>query len=324
MHDLNEIIKPVSGDIEKVKEAFSDLLKSPVKIISIISKHLVRQRGKGIRPILVILCSRICDEPTSESYKAAALIEMLHNASLIHDDVVDDTTVRRGGPTLNAIWKNRITVLMGDYILARSLTTAVELKSLKAIDILSEASARMSQGEIAQLINSRKKEITEEEYLQIIGDKTAALISACCQLGALSVSAPQQKVESLKIFGEKIGMAFQIKDDLLDIDGVERLFGKRRGTDLRNGKVTLPLIYALEQVNNSERKRILKKVKKKASRTDVRSIVRFIREQGGMEYAINTAETLLEEARNELRDFPDSEYKNSLLSLTEYIVNRQK
>lgn len=324
LQDLNEIIHPIVEDLQKVKDAFEELLHSPVKVINLIAGHLVRQRGKGLRPILVILSARICKDPTPETYNAAALIEMLHNATLIHDDVVDDSTVRRGGPALHTIWKNRISVLIGDYILARSLTTAVKLKNLEAIEILSESSARMSQGEISQLMNSRKKDITKEEYFQVIGDKTAALISACCQLGAISVSASHDKVEILKRFGEKIGLAFQIKDDLLDIEGEERLIGKRRGADLKNGKVTLPLIYALEQVNNSLRSKILKKVKKKARRTDVKFIIQFIRENGGFEYATKTAEEYIEEAQEELCNFPESEYKTALLNLTKYIVQRKR
>jgi len=322
--DLNEIIKPVEVDLEAAKKTFADLLKSPVRLINIIAKHMVRQRGKYLRPVLVILSGRMCSEPTPETYKAAALVEMLHNATLIHDDVIDDSTLRRGGPTLNAIWKNRISVLMGDYILARSLTTAVGLKSLEAINILSESSARMSQGEILQLVISKKKYITEEEYFQIIGDKTAALISACCQLGALSVSASPEQVEVLKNFGEKLGLAFQIKDDLLDIDGEEKVFGKKRGIDLKNGKVTLPLIHALKQVENKQRNKIMKKVKKKSLRKDIRSVIQFIREQGGIEYAMSKAKKLAEDARNELSLFPNSEYKTAMIDLTQYTVNRKQ
>ena len=182
----------------------------------------------------------------------------------------------------------------------------------------------MSQGEIAQLMKSRKKDVTEEEYFKIISDKTAALISACTRLGALSVSANKTQVEALHVFGEKIGLAFQIKDDLLDIEGEEKLFGKKRGTDLKNGKVTLPLIFALKQVNGSLRNKIIKKVKKKASRTDVKAIIRFIQEQGGIQYAAETAERLAREAQEELSVFESSEYKTSMLNLAEYMVHRKK
>jgi len=322
--DLNEIIKPVAVDLETAQKTFADLLKSPIRIINIIAKHMMRQQGKCLRPVLVLLSSRIFSEPTPETYKAAALVEMLHNATLIHDDVIDDSTVRRGRPTLNAIWKNKISVLMGDYILARSLTVAVGLKSLEAINILSESSTRMSQGEIAQLVISEKKHVTEEEYFQIIGDKTAALISACCQLGALTVSAPPEKVEVFKNFGEKLGLAFQIKDDLLDIYGEEKVFGKTRGIDLKNGKVTLPLIHALKQVENKQQNKIMKKVKKRVPRKELHSIIQFIREQGGIQYAMNKAKKLAEDARNELSLFPDSVYKTALIELSQYIVNRKQ
>ncbi len=324
MKNLEKIIRPVAGDMETVRETIGELLHSSVRVINAIAGYIFRQKGKRLRPLLVILSGRICNELTPETYKAAALVEMLHNATLIHDDVVDESTVRRGVPTIYSIWKNRISVLMGDYILARSLTTAVQLNSLEAIDILSESSARMSQGEISQLMKSRKNDVTEDEYFQIIGDKTAALISACTRLGALSVSANKNQIEALHVFGEKIGIAFQIKDDLLDIEGEEKLFGKKRGTDLKNGKVTLPLIFALKQVNGSVRKKMIKKVKKKASRTDVKAIILFIKEQGGIQYAAETAEKLVSEARKELSVFEDSDYKTSLLDLADYMVQRKK
>ncbi len=307
-----------------MKQVFYNLLQSEVKIINIIAKHYVRQKGKWFRPVLVLLSGRLCGELTAESYKAAALIEMLHNATLIHDDVVDDATVRRGGPSLNSIWKNKIPVLMGDYILARSLTTASELESLKAIEILSSTSARMSQGEISQLVKSRKKDITEEEYFQIISDKTAALISACCQLGGITVTKDIEKIAALESFGEKLGLAFQIKDDLLDFQGEEKVFGKKKGTDIKNGKITLPLIHALKQVDRSKKYRVIRKVKKKANRSDVKSVIQFIFDNGGVEYSQNKAESIIKEAKNALEVFPDSVYKKALLELSDYVLNRNK
>ena len=324
MHSLNEIIRPVAGDMVTVKETIAELLHSPVRLINIIANHLIKQKGKMLRPLLVLLAGRVCSELTPETFRAAALVEMLHNATLIHDDVVDESTVRRGGPTISAIWKNKISVLMGDYLLARSLTTAVKLNSLVAINILSESSARMSQGEIAQLIKSRKKDLSEEDYFQIIGDKTAALISASMQLGAISVSASQEQEEKLKLFGEKIGLAFQIQDDLLDIEGEEKVFGKKRGTDIKNGKITLPLIYALKQVGNSQRGSIIKKVKKNPSKSDIKTIIHFIKDNGGVQYASEKAAHLAKEACAELSDFDNSDYKTSLLNVTDYMINRSK
>ncbi len=321
---LSEIIKPVESDLEEFSKVFPTLLKSHVRVINIIARHMVRQRGKRVRPLLVILSARICGEPRQNTYKAAALIEMLHNATLIHDDVVDEANIRRGGPTLKAIWKNKTSVLMGDYILARSLTTASQLNDLKVIGTLSEASARMSQGEINQMVKSKRKDITEEEYFQIIGDKTAALISASCQLGAISVEADAEKTAIMKNFGEKTGLAFQIKDDLLDFQGEEKLFGKKKGTDLRDGKITLPLIFALRQVKKREQNRILKCVKKKASGEDIRTVIRFINEHGGIQYAQEKAGIEVREAVDSLSVFPDSEYKRSLIALTDYFINRDK
>jgi len=321
---LSDITRLVDGDLEEFRSVFSQLLQSPVRLINIIARHMVRQRGKRIRPLLVILSSRLCGTPTQDTYKTAAIVEMLHNATLIHDDVVDSAGVRRGGPTLNAIWKNKVSVLMGDYILARSLVSAAEMNNLQVIEILSNASARLSQGEINQLVRNRKRHITEEDYMEIIGDKTAALISACCQLGAVSVGAEPDKAARLKDFGEKIGMAFQIRDDLLDIEGDERIFGKRRGTDLRDGKVTLPLIHALKRAPRREQSSIMKRVKKKPSGADIRRVIAFIRDKGGVAYAAERAEGLLEEARAELDIFPDSDYKAAMLTLSDFFVNRKR
>lgn len=324
MVELDIITAPIEDDLQAFKEIFASLLKSPVRLINIVASHMVRQRGKRIRPVLVLLTGRLCGNPSQDTFKAAALVEMLHNATLIHDDVVDSASVRRGGPTLNSVWKNKISVLMGDYILAKSLITAAEMKDIKVIDILSNASARMSQGEINQLVKNKQKEISEEDYFDIIGDKTAALISACCQLGAVSVNADEKNRERLKNFGEKIGLAFQIRDDLLDLIGIEKIFGKKKGADLKDGKITLPLIHALKQAGRFEKSRILKRVKKNPSSDDIRKITTFIKEKGGIEYAEKKALNLLEEAKAELNSFPDSEYKASLYNLSEYFVKRTK
>lgn len=323
MQDLDEIIDPIKPDLDKVKEVFYELLDSRVTIINIIARHLVKQKGKWVRPILVILSARICGNITKESYLSAALIEMLHNATLIHDDVVDDATIRRGGPSLNSIWKNKITVLMGDYILAKSLSAAAQLKSLEAIDVLSNTSARMSRGEISQLIKSRKKDLTEAEYFEIIGDKTAALLSACCHLGGLTVTDDRNQIDALKNFGENLGLAFQIKDDILDIKGEEKVLGKKKGNDLKNGKITLPLIHSLSNVNGSLRRKVIRKVKKKGNRKDIKFLLNFIEENGGLEYSQNKADELTQTALAGLNIFPDSEYKDSLIKLSNFIVKRQ-
>ncbi|MFC1730455.1 polyprenyl synthetase family protein [candidate division KSB1 bacterium] len=324
MTALDDIFKLIESDLETFNSVFPRLLKSHVRIVNIIARHMVRQRGKRVRPALVIFSARMCGEPSENTYKAAALIEMLHNATLIHDDVVDDASVRRGGPTLNAIWKNKISVLMGDYILARSLITAAELQDLRVIAVLSNASARLSQGELNQLVKSRNKKIDEQDYFQIIGDKTAALFSASCELGAVSAGADPQKIAALKEFGEKIGLAFQIKDDLLDFEGDEKLFGKRKGTDLRDGKITLPLIHALGQVDGKDKKRILKKVKKKATGEDISAVIGFMKDNGGMDYAARKADELVKNACGSLDIFPDSEYKRAMISLTQFFINRKK
>jgi len=321
---LEDIFEPIQDDLDKFSDIFAELLKSRVRVINIIARHMARQRGKRVRPALVLLSAHLCGEPDERTYRSAALIEMLHNATLIHDDVVDDSYMRRGGPTINAIWKNKVSVLMGDYFLARSLIAAADMKDPRIIDILSEASARMSQGEIDQMIRSRRKDIDEESYYKIIGDKTAALISASCQLGVISVGAPPEKLAVLKEFGEKIGLAFQIKDDMLDFQGEEKLFGKKKGTDLRDGKITLPLIHALKQIGRNGQQNILKLVKKKATGEDIRTVIRFVYQNKGLAYSAEKARQLIEEACGLLDDFPDSRHKNSIVALSRYFVNRQK
>lgn len=320
MNTVEDIISPIAGDLERVEDEFSRLLKSSFPLVTGIAKHINIQRGKRLRPMLVLLSGRLCGELVPETYKAAALLELLHNATLIHDDVVDDAAIRRGNPTLNAVWKNKISVLIGDYILARLLTTALELGNLPIIKLLAETSVRMSQGEIAQLASSQKKYMTEKEYITIIKNKTASLISASCQLGALTVSASKKQVNPLKKFGEKIGLAFQIRDDVLDIDGDETVLGKQRGTDLKNGKITLPLLYTLSRVEPARREAVLKQV----CNEQIGAVIRFIHTNGGIAYAQQYAVKYVKEAKDLLNIFPDSVYKTALLQLSDYIVYRDR
>ncbi len=322
--ELSEILHPVKEDIEKTKSVFYELLESQVRVINIIAKFFVKQRGKWLRPALVLLSARLCGKAAPESYKAAALIEMLHNATLIHDDVVDDARIRRGVPSLNAVWKTKIPILLGDYILAKSLAAASQLNSLKAIDVLSNTSARMSQGEISQLIKNRKSFLEEEDYFQIISDKTAALISACCQLGGVTSKADDTQLKALDNYGENLGLAFQIKDDLLDFQGDEKLFGKKKGTDIKNGKMTLPLIYAISNTEKRERNKVIKRVKKNTSDKDVKYVIDFVENNGGIEYAEQKAVDLINKAKKELDIFPESIYKNSMIELTQFVINRNR
>ena len=335
MYSLEEIISPINDELKRVEKEFSRLLQTSFQLITGITGHLNLQPGKRLRPILVLLGGYICGRITPKTYKAAALLEMLHNATLIHDDVVDDAPLRRGNPTFNTLLKNKISVLIGDYILARLLLAMVELNNLRAIKLLAETSVRMTRGEIAQLISpayAGNNIITETEYIHIISDKTASLISASCQLGALMASASDEQIAALKNYGEKIGQAFQIRDDILDIEGTEEVLGKQKGADIKNGKLTLPLLYALNTAPSSQKNKMVRIIsrrkrslrEKKNGPTDIEEVLHFINKSGGTAYARQYALRLSEEAKEELAVFPDSVYKMVLVQLSDYIVHREK
>ena len=241
---LKQITAPILDDIKIFQQEFENALKSEVRLINSITKYMIRNRGKNIRPILTILSARLCGEPTLNSYRAAAMMELLHIATLIHDDVVDDATMRRGNPSINQVWKNKISVLMGDFILSKALINMIGIKDFDALEQISKTAEKLSAGEILQIEKSITKSMTEDVYFDIINQKTASLIATSCELGAITTSKTDQDRKATFNFGQNLGMAFQIKDDLFDLLGKESDTGKNSGGDVKRNLMTLPLIYS--------------------------------------------------------------------------------
>ncbi|SVD30343.1 uncharacterized protein METZ01_LOCUS383197, partial [marine metagenome] len=253
---LKQITAPIIDDIKVFKMEFKNALKSEVKLINIISKYMIRNRGKNIRPILTILSARLCGQPTTNSYRAAAMMELLHIATLIHDDVVDDANLRRGKPSINRVWKNRVAVLMGDFIISKALINMIGLKDFDALKIISDTTEKLCAGEILQMEKSLTRRMTKKIYFEMINQKTASLIATSCELGAITTSKITQDRLATFQFGENLGMAFQIKDDLFDLLGAEYETGKDSGGDVKKNMMTLPLIYSYDIMPKLERRRL--------------------------------------------------------------------
>ena len=325
MHPLiRDIKKSLNSEFEQYKENLTFILKSDVAIIDNIAKYIVRHKGKGLRPLLVILSSKLAGEPNKNTYIVATLIEILHTATLVHDDVVDNSSIRRNFPAINAIWKNKVSVLMGDYLLAKSLISATETGSMEIMNLLAETSKRLSQGELFQIEKSRKLDITEKEYFKLISDKTAALISACTELGAITVKTSPEKQQALKQYGENLGIAFQIKDDILDYEGKLKIIGKPVGGDIKEKKITLPLIIAMKNAKTSEKKNIIKMLKKGAGGKDVQTVITFSMEKGGLSGAKESMEHYAVNAKKNLDIFSESIEKENAYKFVDYVIGRNK
>jgi len=321
---VDKIKKILKEDIDKYKKTFSLIMSSDVALVDKIAKYIVRHKGKGLRPLLVLMSARLSGGANENTYTLASVVELLHTASLVHDDVVDDANVRRGFPSINAMWKNKISVLMGDYLLAKSLIGATESGKLEYMNVLANTSRRLSKGELLQIEKSRKLDITEKEYFKIVSDKTAALISACCELGALSVDANDEKLHAMKQYGENLGIAFQIKDDLLDYEGNQNIVGKPIGADLKEKKITLPLLLSFKVAPAAEKKFIIKILKKGASNHDVKRIIEFCKTHDGITNAAVTAQSFADKAKSNLKIFPDNEYKEAAENFVDYVLSRKK
>jgi len=324
---LRHISVPIRHHLGPFDEVFDRSIRSSIPLVDLVAKYIIRRKGKKVRPVLVLLSADLCGTINEQSYRGAALVEILHTATLIHDDVIDEADVRRGFPSINAIWKNKISILMGDYLLARGLLLCLDNDDFRFLKITSTAVKRMSEGEIHQIQKSRQLDIDEPTYLRIIGDKTASLLSTCCEIGAASTSPDTEVHEKLRRYGEEVGLAFQIKDDLLDYTGRRSVTGKPTGLDLGHKKLSLPLIYSLEQATRKEAKEILSIVKnggKKISRTDIQSVLSFVEERGGLDYAARRAGEYSASAKSMLTGFPDSASKESLLAFADFVVTRDK
>jgi len=303
---------------------FGRTMKSEIPLLKIILNYIFRRKGKQMRPLLVFLSARlngIIGEPT---FVAATFIELLHTASLVHDDVVDDASERRGALSINALWNSKIAVLVGDYMLSSGLLISIEKNRFDMLEIVSEAVKSMTEGELLQLQKARKLNIKEEDYIKIIKSKTAALLSACTACGAKSVTDDPEVIQLMKDFGENVGIAFQIRDDLLDYQG-NGLTGKAHGNDIKERKITMPLIHVLEQSQNSIKKHILGIVrKKKKTRQEITEVINFVYENGGIEYTELKMNQYRDKALAILDSYPDSEVKDSLKAFVHYTTARDK
>jgi octaprenyl-diphosphate synthase len=319
-----DILKPFKSDIATFQDYFKKSMKSNLRIVDEVAKYLVRHKGKQLRPMMVIVSARTLSEPSEGSYLAAVVVELLHTATLVHDDVVDDAEIRRGFHTINKIWRNKISILMGDYLLAKSLIIATEIGNLELMNIIANVAKSMSKGELLQIQKSRKLNITEEEYFQLIKDKTASLISACCELGAMTTNANDGQREALKNFGLNLGVAFQIKDDLLDYQSNSGILGKPTAHDLKDKKITLPLLYAFQKSSLSDRKRVIHQLKNGVKRKEITEIIDFIKTHDGINRAEQKAEYFKNQAISHLNFLPDTKARNVLTDLAEFVVKRTK
>lgn len=324
MVKLKEICRPIEDDLSAYETEFKDLLKSKVFLVDKAIQYILRNKGKRLRPILVLLTTRLHNGVALDSrqLKAAAIMELFHTATLVHDDVVDGSHQRRGMPSLNSIWKNKVSVLMGDYLFSKALLAMLSLKNWRAYEIISETAERMSQGELLGVERSKDYWMDEEVYFRLIADKTAALLAAACQLGAVSTSNDEADIQAMKEFGENLGIAFQIRDDLLDFNGKNT--GKPMGNDIRDNKITLPLLYALKQARKSEARQIIRLIKREArKKAIVNEIAAFVEANGGTKYAMAKASDYCDKALRSLNRYPDSPYKDSLLKLVHFVVYRE-
>lgn len=324
MSAIDRIKQPISAELKQFDSYFSDVMKTSVPLLNLVIWYLLRRKGKQMRPILVFLTAKLFGKPNESTFTAAALIEILHTATLIHDDVVDESNERRGFFSINAIWKSKVAVLIGDYLLAKGLLLAVNNKEYEILNLVADAVKEISEGELMQIRYSRKLNIAEDGYFEIIRKKTATLISCCSACGAKSVGMSDDIVKNMQHFGELLGIAFQIKDDLLDYQ-VNSLTGKPAGNDIKEKKLTLPLIHALEMADTAEKKRILRLFNNAdISAKKFHEVLDFINRNNGIAYAEEKMNEYASLALNELNQFSNIEIRESLHEFVNYTILRNR
>jgi octaprenyl-diphosphate synthase len=322
---VEQIKQPIREEMELFEQKFSNSMTSRVALLNKITHYIVNRKGKQMRPMFVFLVAKmVSGESVNErTYRGASVIELIHTATLVHDDVVDDSDRRRGFFSINALWKNKIAVLVGDYLLSKGLLLSIDNGDFDLLKIISVAVREMSEGELLQIEKARKLDITEDIYYEIIRQKTATLIAACCSLGACAVNGTTEEVENMRKFGELIGMAFQIKDDLFDYGSAK--IGKPTGIDIKEQKMTLPLIYALNNSDAKEKAWVINSIKKHNKNTKrVKEVIAFVKEKGGLEYAVTKMITYQKEALQLLENYSESPYKTSLIAMVNYVIERKK
>lgn len=325
MKIVSQIKQPIFEEMELFEKKFYASMSSKVALLNRITHYIVNRKGKQMRPMFVFLIAKMVNngEIDERTYRGASVIELIHTATLVHDDVVDDSNRRRGFFSINALWKNKIAVLVGDYLLSKGLLLSIDNEDFDLLKIISVAVREMSEGELLQIEKARKLDITEEVYYEIIRQKTATLIAACCAMGAQSVNAPKEEVEHMHKFGELIGMAFQIKDDLFDY-GTEKI-GKPTGIDIKEQKMTLPLIYTLNNCTDQDKKWLINSVKNKNKDSKrVKEVIAFVKTSGGLDYAVEKMKSFQQEAIEILNSYPHSPFKASLILMVNYVIDRKK
>ncbi|ALU25419.1 polyprenyl synthetase family protein [Myroides odoratimimus] len=325
MNIVQQIKQPIQNEMELFEKKFRNSMTTKVALLNRITYYIVNRKGKQMRPMFVFLVAKmVAGEVNERTYRGASVIELIHTATLVHDDVVDDSNKRRGFFSLNALWKNKIAVLVGDYLLAKGLLLSIDNGDFDLLRIISVAVREMSEGELLQIEKARRLDITEEVYYEIIRQKTATLIAACCSLGAAAVDPDNAElIEKMRKFGELIGMAFQIKDDLFDYtDGP---IGKPTGIDIKEQKMTLPLIYTLNTCEPKEKKWLINSVKNhNEDKRRVKEVIAFVKQKGGLEYATTKMVEYQQEALNILQEFPESTYREALFTMVNYVIERKK
>lgn len=324
MKVVERIKEPIYQEMELFEEKFTQSMSSKVALLNRITHFIVNRKGKQMRPMFVFLVAKLLGEGkvNERTYRGASVIELIHTATLVHDDVVDDSNKRRGFFSINALWKNKIAVLVGDYLLSKGLLLSIENEDFDLLKIISVAVREMSQGELLQIEKARNLDITEEIYYDIIRQKTATLLASCCALGAQSVNATPEEVDKMHRFGEVLGMAFQIKDDLFDY-GDQRI-GKPTGIDIKEQKMTLPLIHTLNVVSKKEKKTLINIVKNdNKNKVKVKELISIVKENGGLDFAIKKMESYRKEALSLLFEFPKNEFRDALELMLNYVIERK-
>lgn len=322
---IKEISQPIANHLAEYNKYFKSIMNSDVALLNLVIQYITKKKGKQVRPVLVFLSAELCGGANQRSYIGASLVELLHTATLVHDDVVDEAAERRGMASINASWNNKIAVLIGDYLLAKGLLNSIDNSEFEFLYASSEAVRRMSEGELLQIQKSRDFSIDEESYFKIITNKTASLMASCCLIGAISATKDKIMQEKMRDFGELIGTAFQIRDDIFDYQQTNKLIGKPVGNDLKEKKITLPLLYSMKNVSKRVAKEYMGILKKgNLKKSDIQKIINFVNEQGGIEYAENKSKQYSQQARDLLGDFKDCAAKTSLINFCDYVIERKK
>ena len=324
MKIVEQIKKPIYREMEIFEDKFTKSMSSKVALLNRITHFIVNRKGKQMRPMFVFLVTKLLGKGkvNERAYRGAAVIELIHTATLVHDDVVDESFERRGFFSINALWKNKIAILVGDYLLSKGMLLSIENEDFDLLKIISVAVREMSQGELLQIEKARGLDITEEVYYEIIRKKTATLLASCCAIGAQAVNSNKNKVDKMHKFGELLGMAFQIKDDLFDYG--DQKIGKPLGIDIKEKKITLPLIYTLNVANPSEKRQIINIIKNhNKNKAKVKELIKLVKDKGGLRFAVDKMEAYRQEAMKILLEFPKNQYRDALELMLNYVIERK-